>query len=39
VANFFNVNETGLIINGVNNAIVALADTIEVRPARELFRP
>jgi SAM-dependent methyltransferase len=39
VSQLNNVDDAGLIINKVDNSIVALAETIEIRPARELFRP
>ena len=34
-----NINDTRLIIKGVDEMIVALAETIEERPARKLFGP
>lgn len=34
-----NANDTRLIIEGVDEMIVALAETIEERPARKLLRP
>jgi len=39
VANLYNVYNTQLVIDGVNDPIVALTDTIKVWPSRELFRP
>ena len=39
VSHLNNVDDAGLIINKVDNSKVALAETIEIRPARELFRP
>jgi len=39
VAHLDNVDDTRLIIDRVDDPIVALADTIEIRPARELFNP
>lgn len=39
VAYFDNIDDTRLIIDRVDDPIVALADTIEVRPASELFSP
>ena len=39
MANLYNVDNTRLIIDGVNHPIVALSDTIKVWPSRELFRP
>jgi len=39
MANLNNVDNSRLIVDGVNDPIVALTDTIKVRPARELFRP
>ena len=34
-----NVDDTRLIIDRVDDPIVTLADTIDVRPACKLFRP
>ena len=34
-----NVDDAGLISNKVDNSIISLTETIEVRPAREPFRP
>jgi hypothetical protein len=39
MTNFNNVDDMRLIIDRVDDPIVTLADTIEVRPARKLFRP
>jgi hypothetical protein len=39
VANLNNVDNSRLIIDGVNDPIVALTDTIKIGSARELFRP
>jgi hypothetical protein len=39
VAYLSNVDDARLIIDRVDDPIIALADTIEVRPARELFGP
>ena len=39
VSHLNNVDDAGLIINKVDNSKVALTETIEVRSARELFRP
>ncbi len=39
MANLNNVDNTRLIIDGVDNPMVTLTDTIKVRPACELFRP
>ena len=39
VSHLNNVDDTGLIINKVDNSKAALAETIEVRSASELFRP
>ena len=39
VSNLNNIDNTQLIIDGVNDPIVAFTDTLKVWPAREHFRP
>ncbi len=39
MANLNNDDNSRLIIDGINDPIVALTDTIKVGSARELFRP
>jgi hypothetical protein len=37
MADLNNVDDTQLFIDGVDNPIVTLANTIKIRPTRELF--
>ena len=38
MAHFYYIDDTRLIINGVDDPIVTLTNAIETRSARELFR-